>query len=733
MSNNFKNKSLLELLTSKEVEELIIEQKFVEKGYKIHYFIDHTDISKYVFPFGLVPNETYDERENKSVEVVTDEQISYDYLINIRKEKLILFDEHKEELEGLKRKFERIRNFGIEIVDSFKIQSEYFESLSKGKAITFEDWSKNQQLSSELNVSLLISIALGSIRGSIQNLNKLTEERIIYKNEDYAKLGFETVITDINQCRPKEKTDELFKNLIDSYTDTPQRLIAKYQKCKVYDRLLCINSKGKNNKEIFLLLSSAKSINERLPKLANDLGFGLEIESMSFNTIRTIQQIYLQLLLKEDDNKIDELTKIRDILVLKENENSFNTREFLTEVVVKRFQEKLTILRDSYENTSLLLKIDNYKQLFKEALQKKEIGDLKILSESILELLRISESSMELERLKSINLYELEFERDCNQILKSAIDNISYGKGSLSAFGGKDYIENVYHTIPFVFHNKGSDRFKMIIDKIVSLATEAIDDNFSSKKLINSINESFTLLYYKTLPNEEERIVMLLILMMIGRNDKYNSDELAYEWLKEMFSTKSISDNWISDFKFIESWVCRRIKKYDESIRIADECLKVNNDPRFYHSLYLSYYCLYRENEKGGIEYLKKSLMNCKMSYEIYQGQNSNSLSIKKSIIANLNSLAYLNTLIYRESNELTYLEDARTKLDELKKSEPNFNRFPEFLHTEALLLLNEFKSNNNFLNKLFFAMDTIEKAININPRPIYLGLKKEIEILITK
>lgn len=723
------NKSLLETVTSSEVNDLIIEEELIKEGFNLKYFIDQVDIEKYIFPFGLIEGDKLDNREQRPVEVITDEQIAYDYLLNIKKEKLLLFDEHIDEIEGLIRKIRKVKSYGITMVNSFQMQSDYFLKVREGRRITFEEWTNNQQLTSELNVSLLISIALGSLSSGIEKLNEIQGNKTIGKLDDYKQMALKTNESVFINCKPNDITNKLFDALYLSYSEPPQRRLARYKKCKVFNRLICINQESIKSKEIFLLLSSTKSLNERLPSIAKKLNYTVSIRGIEINPIRTIGQVYLKLLLR-DKNKIEELKKIKDIIKLRDESNSEPQIEIINLAINKYFENDLRKMREEYENASLLLKIANYKELFQKALNNQQIKNNRIIAESILELIKIGASTAELEKLKQTNLISIEYKRNYQQQLNAALDEVSLNNKYLYAFSGSDYISNPYHTIPLVFY-KGSEDFHKILENIVDLITDTSKNVINSRMLINTITQSFDLLFEKALPNEEELIIMLIILMMLGRTNENNPDLLAYDWINEFIKLGKYDKNWEIDLLYIKSWICRRLEKYDDAISLIEKPSLNLKEARLLHSLYLSYYCKFRESSE--IEFLKKSLFYCELTYKSYSENRHHNKVISKIISTNLNSLAYLNILYYTNSSDQSYsnIISARNYLIDLKVREKSiFNKFPEFLHTEAMLEVQEYKKENK-KSKLIYAQITIERAIKLNPKEEYEFFNEQIRRLL--
>ncbi|MDR2408915.1 MAG: hypothetical protein LBE13_12500 [Bacteroidales bacterium] len=742
------NKSLLECITSQEVDDLIFEYELSLDEYKFHYFIDTNDINKYSFPFGFVANSNFDERDKRPIEVITDEQISYHYLINNREECLLLFDEHKEELINFVNKIERVKNIGLQIVDAFQRQADLFDKTSRGQFITFDNWKENQKLLSEFNVSALISIALGSLSDGEERLQKLMKDKLCYDKAEQLPQGVDKNI--FSSSQPSGITEKLFEQLCISYyknvADDLGRLIARYKKCVVYDRLLNLNYISKNSRHLFLLISSGKTTNERLPKIAGEAGLNINVNEKNFNPTRSVNQIYLKLLLDNTNNtsnedKIKELEQIRKLVCTKENELS--KKEEINELL-RKYRKGLEDFGEGYENISLLLSNFYKENFFREALTNRHITDPSNLNiaNSISELLKISQDTGTLQKLRRSYVYDISISKNYNTVLQQATSKISSGDRTFNTYSGNDHVTNIYNALPLVFFKEGNEDFKKIIREIAEYVRRLpIDnDNGGSQKIIQSINESFSLLFYKVVPNEEEKIIMLIIFLMlnIGTDKHPESNDAAYHLIKEMLEVKPIDKSWMPAFRYIESWIARRVKEYQQSINIAKRELEIDDkDPRFYHSIHLSYYCFYKDEKDNDkkLDYLTLSIENCQKAYVLYRKKNAeiNSESINLAYIAILNGIAYLNTLIYEMKTEPENLRLAREYLNELKCQDTNYFKQAEFAHTEAFLLKTEYlASNNRDVEKLDLAGQAIERAINLRlmPKPDYQTLKNEIEKL---
>jgi len=718
-------KSLLQHITLTEIEDIILEDTLSKEGFEFHYFIDNYDIGKYSFPFGLLAEENYDRRSEKSIEIVTDEQIAYHYLFDIRTEKLLLADEHIAELNDFIGKIRRVEMFGLEVVDAFAKQADYFENIAGQKNISFDSWQQFHKIS-DLQVSLLLSIAIGSLLDGKKKINQLKNEDLILTQEAYQD-NFENDNASIFDIKAGETTNLLYDKLISDFRSniSTQRAVSRYEKCKIFDRILNINRQTIAQKQIFLLLSSAKVTNTRLPEIARESGLLPEYEGIRINPVRSIQQIYLQLLLRDDENKLDELKKIKSIVALKENADYKGLHHIINDHILNEFDERLGTLREGFENTALLLKFNDYDNTLKQALDSQSIKRHQLIAESIKELIKIANETQALQQLKAESLEKLQYERDYDNTLKQAVNEINKGELLVEGYVGSDYITNRYHHTPIVFFQQTTDGYKRTLDEIINFIIGV--NGGDGRNLIRSINKSFQLIFHNAVPTEEEKIIKILILLMLKNTKDIHPTQLAFDRAKQIYENELTTDEWKKEFLYILAWISRRLERYDESLQYAQAGIQLDDsDPRFYHALSLIQYCLYKKN--NDTDALNEGIANAKKALDNYKKRPAKTLAVERSINALLNAGAYLKTLSYTHENDYNLLLEARKDIAQLKFNEAGqYYLTPEFLHTEAFLEYNEFKAFDS-PSKLKFAKEAIQKAISLNPQPVYLQLKEQIE-----
>lgn len=361
--NSENKQSLIQDITSDQVSDLIEEHDLINSGYKFYYFIDSYDLNLLSYPFGLI--SSFDEREKKSVEIITDEQLSYDYLIR-KNEFIFLFDEYFTEYCGFKDKIKRAKYLGLDVVKSVEILIEHYDRLIKKnkKSVPLYEFESLEKYISDLQVSLLLAIAVGSISNGIDKLNNLEEKNLIHSIGQLSELKIfpEDVIKCIQNSQPSNLSNNLFKKLLQNFNNPtrmePSRLNARYIDCKVFDRLLKLNKEQLKNKIGFFLLSSSIT-SQRISKIASeDLSFQVLVNGKPLNLFRSINQIFLKLLFEPSvrfriTNKI--LGNLENEYVEKITLNTLKSlldKDFTKE----EFEIELNKLNNSNEQIKLIMK-----------------------------------------------------------------------------------------------------------------------------------------------------------------------------------------------------------------------------------------------------------------------------------------------------------------------------------------------------------------------------------------
>ncbi|GEM_PF-5714150 len=737
--------SLIQTLTSSQINDLLTEYDLEKNGYKFYYFIDTHDLSRMSFPFGLIKNESFDDREKRPIEIITDELLAYDFLLRTLNQKCLLFDEYLVEYRDFKRKINSAKLLGLDLVDSLKVLVEYYDKFFSEKKISHEEFQNLERIS-EFQLSLLLSIVTGTISQGIEKLNLIESNNLIHSINDFNKIeGFEKkLINEIVNSEPTAFTEKIFEHLTKTFSKqiiySPDRLKAKYNDCLVYDRLVQLNNKTlKTNIGFFLLSSPPDYVSNKLSKVADKNQFNpLLNDGNPFNPFRSINQIYLKLLLAKSSDYHKDLNLVYDLTLKKESD--YKIKQFADENLIKHFENRINELREGFENASLLQTFSDYNKEISNAFQNKEVKKSQFLIPILESILEIAKNNDSIEHTKNIKLKELIFERTYKNTLSLGLENINRGICEFEICKGNDYITNLYHHLPLVYFFTEENGNQDACNEIVKFLTEIDPKKRNSRALIKSINSSLNFLFIKAEPTYAETLIRLLILLLLRTETDEGPEALGYETAEKLLNSELKEDPYRIEYLYFLSWIARRKADYPKALEFADEGIKINrNDPRFYQSKTLIYYCLYLKTSNN--KYLNDAIDNAKKSIELYTNLKAKNIAIKKSLIALLNAITYLYCLYYEKINrKLEYLNEARTNLDILKSYELNFLKIPEFLHTEAYLIKLEIDheidhglDKEEAKKKIRYAIYLIGESIKINSKEDYKKLEVKLNELLTE
>lgn len=720
MTKSIINRSLLQALTSNDVDDLIIEEELIAKKFQFTYSIDPDDIKNYCYPFGLTKSEF--DPDKKPLEIVTDEQISYYNLINKQKSKLLLMENYLDEIQKLKSIIQYANDSSIELINSFEALVQLYENNES----SFDAFQKITQISKR-EVSLLLSIAIGSLFQGMECLNKIEKDRLLHGNKELESSSLPQFVVDaIITSSESTLPDELYSELRKTFPDSIEikRKISRYIDCQAFGYLLSANQMIINNKKknLLLFLSSVKS-SRTIINIAKDKMILPEIDGKLFNPHRWIGQIYLKLLCKDNGNTIDNLKKMKEIIKLKEKTNIINPEQ-LNAYITEKFENRLSTLREYYEKEALISKYKKFNSEIDEVLNKKTLSNYKDIVNLIKRLLKLSKKEKSLQGIIDTTLMNIKYERNFRSTLLYGIKSILDSQSYLAASPGKDKVHDVHHQLPIVFYID-NQIFKENINQIINFYLEIEPKNRNSKRLIKTIEDSVKFIFEST--NEDEvKLIRYLLLVILPKFKHNDPEQQALQRVKTILEKENPSIR--SEFLYVASWSARRLLDYNGALSYAKEGLKINDkDPRLYHSLCLIYYDLYKEENRFTL--LEQSIFNCNRAIELYSKYDSEELGIKNSKIALYNSHCYLLCLQFNNSpkKENNKLIEARKYLELLKYNEQKYYSYAEFQATEAYLELLEFDAFNS-PHKIHRAKAAIKRAVSIDPRDEHNELLKLIE-----
>lgn len=144
------------------------------------------------------------------------------------------------------------------------------------------------------------------------------------------------------------------------------------------------------------------------------------------------------------------------------------------------------------------------------------------------------------------------------------------------------------------------------------------------------------------------------------------------------------------EFLYVGCWAARRMNRYAESILFADRGMGIDsNDARFHHGRSLSIYCWIASGVEGCSKVLQDAVNDALRAVELLE---SNRASDPEMLSACYNNIAYF--CLQSKPVEKSSLEMASKFFAKLVKLLPRAQwtpRYPEYFHTESVLLYHQY------------------------------------------
>jgi hypothetical protein len=719
------NLSLLQLLSIQQIEDLIHEEELKENGYTFNYFIDQDDLQKYCFPYGIKGQNFPNENIEKTIEIDTDMLTAYfDFFDTLDENKLIfLLDEYLSEVINVKKTIIRLKN---EQETLFNYADNFQHYLNK----------KNEEFPDEINHSyiqndftIFIAIASGLIYDGLERFNGIiTNSFFIVTFDDFEK---QTIF------HPNKKSlIEAFRFSTSEFEGITNQVIKVYKANHAYRPSKSIDAKAiarmslinqrlskSNEKSLVLFLSSSSTTDMIFENF--DKSLLAKINNRKFNFHRNVQQLFISSLIKdlEPSEKKKQLEKLKRLVELRKiHEDIIPDRiedvEF--QLIRKDFIEYINSLREQYVNLNYARQFENIKSLFNR-LEKNNsnYNKLKTLFNDL------KKEHIKINLQKNITLlYDVLDNSLINQkfiiIYEKAFKFLKESGGNFFISRGLDCITGTGQHLPIIFksiHIIG-DKVALLVIKNIFLAEE--DSNLHEQLGIKS--ELIEIVSNLLRQRHEERtfqdnLSLCLISLILPNVDdlEETNAEIVYAYLEKIYQDLHISEiendeDLYSDFLYLLASVARRLKKYSFSLKVIDKGIaKFENDGRFQHTKFLVLYCIYNQEKENRLP--QELIANLEEMLHLIQSAKlklNNIFISKNEILTNNINATLLNSEIHTQCllYELTdvNLEELRKthlfRLKEIFKDDDLYNKYPEFLHTQAFLEFLEYESEKDGMEK---------------------------------
>jgi hypothetical protein len=729
--------SLLDVLSSSQVEDLIDEHKLrVEKGVKFLYTIDNHDLRMYCFP-GNIDGSGFAKNENgeTNYSLETDYITAYeDFFKNIDFTSPVFFlDEYFSELSDL---------HSI-ILDGIRKRNLF------NYAPSFNSYYENNNTDANFkkDFTLFISLVSGALNNGAMRYNSIVKNQFFIRGEyDFLEIDRTDSLRDVFTTSYVDGYD-LANNIHSKYflKYTRNTRESKRKDCQAIARLICINKKlleDSNPKFLFLFLSTTplsrelfhdKDFHRVLPKQDGDSS------GKPFNFHRTAAQLFLKRLIKDldDHDQLERLQKAKTFINYRErykqeidyfeknakpheelpaDENYFDQESKNRFLIYKQYKEL-----EQSEVSSFQALIENYVTLnFTREDQFREIeglydqltkssnnlGSLKRLFRDLKSNYdKISQEDNILNIESVENAFNIQYV--FSAIFKKSMSLIHNGE-KLVISRGNDTISGTGQHLPVVFKNIGQSSETLdnladfYLDQFAFINESISDANHVVEIRLREITAS---VYNINSSSMEELLVFclyLLILPEVKVFSKKSNNQHVQDFLNEIFKREELSknDDLHSDYLYVLVWVLRRNKEYVKALSHTQTGIDLfPDDARFYHSRFLIHASEDGDNKSGNEKYNEKRLNSylddINLASHLYKGiLSKKSDSIRINIEATLLNSKLYSELLIASGKTLSYEEKveilASLRENELQKLKKligaDYNKFPEFLHTESVL-----------------------------------------------
>jgi hypothetical protein len=699
--------SLLQKLTSRQIGDLIVENRLNEEGYHFFYTVDNHDIHKYCFPGNIDGNDfEKDEVTNRiNYDLENDKATAYDeFFCNISDEGPVFFlSEYITELSDFKASIEQRILSRIPLYNYSQRFLDYFNSIESSQINLIED------------ITLFISIATGFVKNGTQRLNDLLLNPNFVRSKDQllalpSNRSFSLIYDDSN-VHDSDLVDEVFSKFM--IVSPHGNRFSKRTDSEAIARVLSINNKlideYSNDKGLLLYLSTTDVTKRVFNILSSILP---NVNGYQFNFHRTVEQLFIKRLLQDlpHEQRLERLQKIQELIEFKENTNREQADDQfeLEKSVVVSLKE----LRGRYVNTNLARRdqfeaIESLNRELEKVKVNMNFNRLKILFNNIKEFARKYKNGDV--NISDLQVVETAFsiEQTFIAVFKKAIFVLKEKNHSIRVSRGNDKITGTGQHLPIVFRYLDGEQ-KCPFDEIAELYLDQFaflkkdGENESCQNRIELATRLTTSLYEKdfsshSMGDKLSFCLYLLILPLVTVDNKTNTEH-AEKFLRDLYKIYSAipQDIIYSDLLYSLAWVSRRNKKYTDAECFTNEGIsKFPDDARFYHSRFLIRAChLYEEmTQEIALEEYRKILEDVNKAKENYTSIiKEKSHTIQVNILATLlNSEIYTYALCAKnlldENGKMDMLYKAQEKLVELKSiMGSDYETYPEFLHTEAVV-----------------------------------------------
>ncbi|MGV3601386.1 MAG: hypothetical protein ACO1N1_09285 [Dyadobacter fermentans] len=711
--------TLLADIGESKFQSLVALQQLKIDGWQVHYVVDADLIGNYCFPEGIIKSRVAKER-NLTDEYIMDEQATLFNLFNTTKPfpQGVILDEYIIEVRNMTSVALVANKMAGTTAEKFV--QKWLMRANENQFIHSDIRSLSEDISN--NFSSRIAELLFIANGLTKFENLLSQKLVNFESDSAIPAQIANLF---ERSQVDDQQFELIYKLFENNSG-PLNHHSRKRDARAIQRIINLNtliqSDSNFKKVIFVFVVDSPSITQQVFYQAYNsttIKYPM-VEGKRMPIFTTIQEIFAHQISKviDDQGNEDFVQTCANIKELQKMAKKIDSRIENATVAIKDFGNseiddlftgeyqyffsKYKALRNIFENTGLFESMPNIYESLKASFRGsgpthllRYFKDVQGKQNQLQETLK--------DRKKLLN--SLFDEVDFNSNFITALEEIKHNRTSWDWTKGQDPIEGTYQILPVFLSLSNYHGFADEINQLIRLVLgEEKRHDHSVYEVIKALTNTLVKRRSGHGNQLNDRILKAFIFLLLPfersqLSPKYRSsdkDKMVYNWLK------SVGEDAVgADYLYITCWAARRVKNYQDSIKLAKKGIsKYPKDPRFYHGLALARYCLLESRDNKSINQIDEIIRAINESENLYFsffklhyfGVNVKNYMDKISANNN-NSLCMLLAeraaiqLRLDEYDEgLKVLKEARRRLGNLKLNGEYRTKLPEYYDTEAYL-----------------------------------------------
>lgn len=753
---------MAEALDPTIIDEILADLELIRSGVTVRYVVDPSEVIDYCFPI----SPTSPKLESPDLSAIAESQAALYEFLEFRRDRPLLVPEYADELEGLTRYFDH--TVASVYRDSDLVDGLFRRANLAAEDLRNEDLAQNVEFAEE-HLPILIMLALGIYSIGLRRLRKLMQKRLIARRFT-TKKDWQNVAALVAAYAPSRHAEIAFDHFQSrmparlNTVDYERRRQANRVDAEAIDRLIFLNRElaaahkaGKiSGKYVLLYLSSAPKTDGLFRR--RDMREAV-IPGTEYTIHRRREHLFAYIVCKGRQKRrrarLDATAQTLDTLrrILADADRlqalfSGAAGEAHCESCVlagggrpdcryldfcrsvDTMSQTLDRKESEWMNLNLVSKLSNYRNIL-------ELSSSRRRHKAVVHYLsRLLEAD-------PAQIQEIAEERLLvkNQIITSKIRFAEYIPevltfGPYSVRGVSESVTAPGQLLPYrmALGEESESRYGAIVRKVRNYYEQPQQHGGDLERAC----EDYVILdsAVEDLLFDHELIRAFLYLAF----PMERGSELATQLIDDLERQGLIAAKKEQlEAGYVQLWALRRSGQYSRARTLANRLLReFPEDARIFHGKALAIYTWTVDSAaraSGARLTIDQAIRDTEKAVRLYRSAGD----AEKEVAACINNLAYFYAI--RKSRGIRRdIEEARAWLGKLKEIVPKrtwYSMFPEYLHTEAFVELQEARLMRRsepvaeWKRKLEFARKDIRAALRVFEKKTFVDLAEEIDELL--